>query len=961
VAHIELTGLARVFDIEAIKNTTEIVLVRPDGTIVVSESERWDHVQSLELLNIVDTSFTTPEVFGQFKALWDFDSPWTPGEVSERLQKNVITKGNDVYASLPVPLPPSEYDSEYRPDFYLLLLIGEEIFSPIDEVDEEVENDVFEVVVTAVLIGIMGLVGVALVIWSVSRVLTLPLNWMERVAWRIVNHNDERAGDALHVTEGGEDFPITMRCTPKTEITELVDEFRIMIKGFSGSGASTVARKATNEVRNEMDWHSEFHELYSRLSTRSAIKGTEAIDDEALTDSYSEESSLETPPSPISVSESSPDVIALSSTKSTPGSGKGQIGSASASARVVAAPPRSNKGQNCCTATPRKDEDRLKMHLGTGVEGSKNRVWCSKLFWWIGILIVLPLLATNLAICGLVTHAIVKVLPSWLHSLKDASYDIELSMLDNAASLRASYSGAVMMEPIRDLHLFTRVSGWLLFGGISQSNSITEMVQGTEECKEAEFGECDIYDDPLRTPCDCRWRDPRSIECQIFSNDPRYLQLSFFCGQAQDADPSTGDRNNVSFPLHDVTPNTTLWWTNVSDLPGADRGRPPQGYKTTFDRVGVMSAAAIASVPIHNYVEELGRSTHFLGLYTGFENDGMFTGYSGCSPFEFTEMSKFQSTEENEASRYGGNEICPIGKWGFDPRCRGWYAEGRDHCGIQVGGAVHITAPYLFSTGLLVATSATSAIVDPATGEHVGQSLLDFAPQGLFSFLENSETEISIVVSPVVDATGGDTVLGPGHNAGSDPAAIGDVVLPNDGNDSGNRFHFNENIVADMKNGISGDQRFDRIEDDGSLMGYRISYAPVKIRALRISHADDFSRGARRLTELVYSLGIARPEYLLRQPFEEINGDVKEEHRALLTLYLCLVLILSLLVSMFTLVVSVFRKKKDYWKCHRFSFTFFSSGYNRYHKTNDHFAARCSIHQLWENRRRHPTNAGRVC
>ena len=939
MAHIELTGLARVFDIEAINNTTEIALVRPDGTIVVSESERWDHVQSFELLNIVDTSFTTPEVFGQFQALWDFDSPWTPGEVSERLQKNVITKGNDVYASLPVPLPPSEYDSEYRPDFYLLLLIGEEIFSPIDQVDEEVENDVFEVVVTTVLIGIVGLVGVALVIWSVSRVLTLPLNWMERVAWRIVNHNDKRAGDALHVTDGGEDFPITMRCTPKTEITELVDEFRIMIKGFSGSGASTVARKATNEVRNEMDWHSEFHELYSRLSTRRVIKGTKAVDDEALTES-STESSLQTPPIPTSASVSSLDV--MSSTKSTPGSGKGHV--VSASARVAAAPPtRSNKGQNCCTVTARKDEDRLKMYLGTGLEGPKNRVWRSKLFLWISILIVLPLLGTNLAICGLVTNAVVDVLPSWLHSLKDASYDIELSVLDNAASLRASFLGAVMMEPIRDLHLYTRVSGWLLFGGITQSNSITEMEQATEECKEAEFGECHIYDDPSRTPCDCRWRDPRPIECQIFSNDTRYLQLPFFCGQAQDADPSTGDRHNVSFPYaqHDVTPNTTLWWTNVSDLPGADRGRLPQGYKTTFDRVGVMSAAAIASVPIHNYMEELGRSKHFLGLYTGFENDGMFLGYSGCSSFEFTEMSKFQSTVENEAHRYGGKEICPIGKWGFDPRCRGWYAEGRDHCGIQVGGAVYITAPYLFATGREVATSATSAIFDPVTGEHVGQSLLDFAPQGLFSFLENSATELSIVVSPVVDATGGDTVLGPDRTAGSDPSAIGDVVLPNDGNDSDNRIHFDENIVTDMKNGISGDQRFDRIEDDGSLMEYHISYAPVNVRALRISHADDFTRGARRLDEHVYSLGIARPEYLLRQPFEEIHGDVKDEHRALLTLYLCLVLILSLLVSMFTLVVSVFCKKEDYSSCHGSQFTSSFSGYNCYNKANDHFAARC--------------------
>jgi hypothetical protein len=515
---------------------------------------------------------------------------------------------------------------------------------------------------------------------------------------------------------------------------------------------------------------------------------------------------------------------------------------------------------------------------------------------------VVPLLLTNVAICGLVSHAILLVLPSWLETLKSESNGIEVGALLKTASLRASFSQAVMIEPIRDLHLFTRVIGWILFGGIHLTDSVASVQSGTEECKYWEFGQCPVYQDSHLCPCSCEWRDPRPLRCRDYMSDARYLQSGFFCGQSSDVDPKTGNRHNVSYPLHSTSPNQTSWWTDIFELPGAEQGwSPVGGYKTAFDRVVASAASTVISVPLYNYIETLGRSKHFLGAHLAYQNDGMFTGYSGCS-FEHREMAKFQSTVDNKANEFGGDELCPLGKWGFDPRCRGWYAKGLDHA--KQGGTVHITAPYLFASGVEVASSATSAIFDPATGQHVGQTLLDFTPRGLFGNLVNTNAEISVVVSPVSDASGGDTVVGPNYDAGADPAPVGDVVLPYDSRDSTNRRDFDENIVKQMKSGALGSKHFTRTEEGGKQQKYVMAYAPITLRTLNVPRPDDYTEGVTNLTEFVFSLGVARLNENLNAPFQEIQDDVKKELHSLLLLYLCLVVVLIVCLSVCTSMVS---------------------------------------------------------
>jgi hypothetical protein len=185
-------------------------------------------------------------------------------------------------------------------------------------------------------------------------------------------------------------------------------------------------------------------------------------------------------------------------------------------------------------------------------------------------------------------------------------------------------------------------------------------------------------------PCLCDW------ECQEEGSSPwgrqqnfggaesRYLQTQSFVVQKLDADPGTGDRYACpSFPEFSNTPATTSWWTNISEFPGSEKGpEGVSGYKTLFDRAGVSSACSVFNFPVYNYATSLKREKHFLGGWIAFEDDGLMAGWDGCGYIHVT-LSGFQSSFENGATLIDP-DLCPDGKFGYDPRCRGWYATGRD-------------------------------------------------------------------------------------------------------------------------------------------------------------------------------------------------------------------------------------------------------------------------------------------
>lgn len=253
----------------------------------------------------------------------------------------------------------------------------------------------------------------------------------------------------------------------------------------------------------------------------------------------------------------------------------------------------------------------------------------------------------------------------------------------------------------------TRVAGWLYFGAVQRSNAFTAVESASEECKIFAEGSCPFYMSG-RAPCSCEWDFLMPANCTNYNaTESRALQKIFWALQSQDSDADTGRRTaSPSYLLDGVgsTPATTQWWGNTSILPGSEKGQQAAGYATSYDRLRVASALAIVKLPIYNYAHSLGLTNRIDGVYMGLEEDGLFTGFNGCK-HTHADFAFWQSADYNYAAAINP-ELCPLGKYGYDPRCRAWYAIGQTQY-LSQKDPVHISAPYRFSLEDGVATHAS--------------------------------------------------------------------------------------------------------------------------------------------------------------------------------------------------------------------------------------------------------------
>ena len=67
-------------------------------------------------------------------------------------------------------------------------------------------------------------------------------------------------------------------------------------------------------------------------------------------------------------------------------------------------------------------------------------------------------------------------------------------------------------------------------------------------------------------------------------------------------------------------------------------------------------------------------------------------------------------------------ELCPLGKYGFDVRCRGWYDMGKKNA-LSKNGTLHITAPYIFAGGTEITGQSTTSPVMQGE-EYIGQTIV---------------------------------------------------------------------------------------------------------------------------------------------------------------------------------------------------------------------------------------------
>jgi len=186
----------------------------------------------------------------------------------------------------------------------------------------------------------------------------------------------------------------------------------------------------------------------------------------------------------------------------------------------------------------------------------------------------------------------------------------------------------------------------------------------------------------------------------------------------------------------------------------------------------------------------------------------------------------------------------------------------------------------------------------------VGQTLLDFLPEGVKRGLDRLDALKPILITPEVDATGGDTVVGPNRTNGWESASILDLMFEYDPPGSHLRSIFNQSILAPMKSGMTNLTHFNRTKKDGSEEHLVIAFAPVYERVLLPTSPDDFARGANVSEVFLYAVGIIHEEAVMHAPFHEIEGDVESQLATTRTIYIILTAVVAFLFTAFTCIVS---------------------------------------------------------
>lgn len=221
------------------------------------------------------------------------------------------------------------------------------------------------------------------------------------------------------------------------------------------------------------------------------------------------------------------------------------------------------------------------------------------------------------------------------------SLALEMATTETIAVSKSNQITEHLKSAVRDLHLMTRLAGWLHFGAINRSDALTQTDEGSELCKEFSPSNrsCPVFDTDLGM-CPCEWDDPYNLSCTNMSStkspfELRLLQNRRMFGQRRDADSVTGIRykvTNFGMPGIDDAPENTSWWSNFSELPGAYEGSGASGYEKTNDRLRVSSAMSVVDIPLYNFATRNQLPKSYLGsMVSSLFWLGQYTRRKGCA------------------------------------------------------------------------------------------------------------------------------------------------------------------------------------------------------------------------------------------------------------------------------------------------------------------------------------------
>ena len=469
---------------------------------------------------------------------------------------------------------------------------------------------------------------------------------------------------------------------------------------------------------------------------------------------------------------------------------------------------------------------------------------------------------------------------TWKENAKQGSNNIERDAMQLMADRKAAIIVNMMKSPARDLHLIARATNWLVFGGIERSELPTSLGSTSEDCKWFSEGKC-----PFSPSCSCDWDYENSAtasKCDETNStivDPRYLQQQWFEVQKTDSDPVTGNRrSSPSFPISLHSPASTVWWTNISDMPGSEVGfTGASGYKTLYDRAIVSSASSAFNFPLLNYPLGARKKRTTFGGYLAFADDGLMVGWSGCNDWH-SSFSSFVSTIENGATLID-EDLCANGKHGYDPRCQSWYEGGRQ-CYVDHSSPAHVTPIYRDWRINKRAQTITSPIANPSTGEYVGQVALDFNLNYEFiAKMLDGESSLTFMITPDEDILGGNVVVSPGSGKEWASAKIEDLIFTNEPNET-NSKNFKNEVLKRMKAGERGNTRISITNEDGFEEEICLYYTPISLPIIMGQKPDDFTSGGKPIEHLFYSLGVGKPCDEIKRPYDGVEDAVNADSLA---------------------------------------------------------------------------------
>jgi hypothetical protein len=842
-----LSQLVREF---RIYNESHVALVEYDSGYLMADTLDIVAGSATSRVHVTETRFDVGGSWDRIQALVNFSDAWDPDEVSSSLKDFRMQIDDSVLAVTPIPPVPEKYSAVYKPYIYALHLISRDIYNPIEVTKNRLDKEAGLVFVVIVFVGLFGVFVSLGMVWWTSRMLTRPLLVMDRISWRIVNHAHNTVVDLEDCQSDGtaNDKHVgthlcAFRCFPRTEIDELVSEFRLMVKGFSGPGPPRIRAPPSPEIRNSLTWRSGYDSLFARRAQDSKVNDARGF-----------------PPAELSRIFHDGNVVTAGGRKALP---KKSIDARRISDRISGSINR--------------------LHVPNGLRKYQTpsapiRASRSKLFRR-----VLCVLVAIVVFC--MSSVYYKdLVDEWRSLIEKEFVDTERESISHKTRSHASVFQAILGAASRDLYILTRVAGWLTYGGISRSESFTVAEQITEACKVGlNDSRCLTAKKLYKSPCPCAvrsWAEDSDTCIDSLGFTARQQQRRFYAGQARDADLVTGRRTEaLSFKegKYDFSPESTLWWNDTSTMPGSIRGRNASGFATTYDRVRVMSAVAAVEIPIYNHAIRLGRPSLDGTTFVAFDPDGLMTGFSGCEYFEAT-VPFFNSTDDNKAASIAP-DLCPEGKFGLDPRCFKWYSRAKKL--YHEGNTTSYVAPRFRDD---LSTSSDSSVlllsqplVNPSTGDFAGQVAMHISVEALLLAFLPAVNLTLFVVSIETDVFGGDTVVVPPKFDSWKPIPLADALY----NDTYafDKNMFNASILPAVKRGETGQEMISWTTAEGATDTLTVAFAPIRLLSLAAVNPSRFERGTSASQQLVCSVGTARLESDLIQLFEERELKVVEKLR----------------------------------------------------------------------------------